>query len=48
MVMLFTAKTLKRYRLESFDGDIGCVKEFYFRRVLDRSPSGRSHRLLAQ
>ena len=46
--MVFTAKALKGYSLQSFDWDIGRVKEFYFRRVLDRSPSGRSHRLLAQ
>ena len=38
MVMLFTAKTLKRYRLESFDGDMGRVKEVYFD---DRYPTVR-------
>jgi hypothetical protein len=29
-VMLFTVKTLKGYRLDAIDGDIGQVKEFYF------------------
>jgi len=28
--MLYTAKTLKGYKLHSLDGDIGMVKEFYF------------------
>jgi hypothetical protein len=28
--MLFTAKSLKGYTLDSLDGDIGKVKEFYF------------------
>jgi hypothetical protein len=28
--MLTTAKTLKRYRLDSLDGEIGKVREFYF------------------
>ena len=29
-IMLYTAKTLKGYKLESLDGEIGRVKEFYF------------------
>ena len=28
--MLYTAKTLKGYKLDSLDGEIGKVKEFYF------------------
>ena len=28
--MLYTAKTLKGYKLDSLDGEIGRVKEFYF------------------
>jgi len=28
--MLFTAKTIKGYKLSSLDGEIGSVKEFYF------------------
>jgi len=28
--MLNKAKTLKGYKLDSFDGEIGTVKEFYF------------------
>jgi hypothetical protein len=30
MIMLSTARTLKGYKLDSLDGDIGKVKEFYF------------------
>jgi hypothetical protein len=30
IIMLYTAKTLKGYRLDSLDGEIGKVKEFYF------------------
>ena len=29
-IMLYTAKTLKGYKLDSLDGEIGKVKEFYF------------------
>jgi uncharacterized protein YrrD len=29
-IMLYTAKTLKGYKLDSLDGEIGRVKEFYF------------------
>ena len=29
-IMLHKAKTLKGYKLESLDGEIGKVKEFYF------------------
>ena len=28
--MLFKAKTLKGYKLDSLDGEIGEIKEFYF------------------
>src|ERR1700691_814405 len=28
--MLYTAKTIKRYKLDSLDGEIGNVKDFYF------------------
>lgn len=28
--MLITAKTLQGYKLDSLDGEIGTVKEFYF------------------
>jgi uncharacterized protein YrrD len=30
VIMLYTAKTIKGYKLDSLDGEIGRVKEFYF------------------